>query len=90
MGHDMAKKSLLGGRAKLLLFCGDVSPRLIKEFEKTMEHGKINVPVLKTKLTIDEIHFFTGYRAGVITVDDENFSKQIILLLRQEENANGN
>ena len=31
----------------------------------------------------DEIYFGVGYKAGVITVDDENFAKKIISLLEQ-------
>ncbi|MGN0521294.1 MAG: L7Ae/L30e/S12e/Gadd45 family ribosomal protein [Eubacterium sp.] len=90
MGHDMAQKALLSRKAKALIFCRDVSPRLVREFENTIQTNKIDVPVFKTELTIEEIHFFVGYKAGVITVNDENFSKQIILLLKQEEHANGN
>ena len=37
MGHDMAQHALFGHKAKLLLFCSDVSPRLISEFEKKID-----------------------------------------------------
>ena len=74
----------------MLIFCNDVSPRLVREFNKTLELHHIDIPVFETELTIEEIHFFVGYKAGVITVDDENFSRKIISLLTQEENANGN
>lgn len=90
MGHDMAQKAMLNHKAKMLIFCSDISSRLVKEFERTIQMNSMNIPVFKTELTIDEIHFYVGYKAGVITVDDENFSKQIILLLGQEEHANGN
>ena len=70
-------------KAKLLLFCSDVSPRLISEFEKTIELHHFKVKVIKTDITIDEIYFGVGYKAGVITVDDENFAKKIISLLEQ-------
>lgn len=81
MGHDMAEQALLKKRAKMLLLCSDVSPRLVKEFQKTMELHSISVPLFQTDITIDEIHFFVGYKAGVLTVDDENFSNKIISLL---------
>lgn len=83
MGHDMAQHALFGHKAKLLLFCSDVSPRLISEFEKTIELHHFKVKVIKTDITIDEIYFGVGYKAGVITVDDENFAKKIISLLEQ-------
>lgn len=81
MGHDMAEQSVFKGRAKLLLFCCDVSPRLIKEFEITLEKHSINIDVIKTDFTLNEMHYAIGYKAGVLTVDDENFSKRIIELL---------
>ena len=90
MGHDMALQALLKNKAKLILFCSDVSPRLINELNTTMEKHKINTAAVKTSYTMDEIYFPVGYRAGVITVNDENFSKRIIELLKQEANANGN
>lgn len=90
MGHDMARHSVMNKKAKMIIFCSDVSPRLIEEFKKTLELHSIDLPVFETELTITEIHFFVGCRAGVVTVDDENFSRKIISLLTQEENANGN
>lgn len=85
MGHDMAIDALFKGKAKLLILCSDVSPRLVKEFEKTLVLKNISVPLFKTDISIDEIHRFVGYRAGVLTVNDENFANRIISLLTQEE-----
>lgn len=84
MGHDMAQQALLKNRARLLLICSDVSPRLVKEFQKTMELHSINIPLFQTDITIEEIHFFVGYKAGVLTVDDENFASRIISLLESD------
>ena len=39
--------------------------------------------VIKTDITIDEIYFGVGYKAGCMTVNDENFAKKIISLLNQ-------
>lgn len=81
MGHDMALKSLLGKKAKMLIFASDSSERLQREFKVAIQKNKIDTPVYVTDISIDEIHFSCGYKAGVITVDDENFSKKIISLL---------
>lgn len=81
MGHDMVLQAVLNKKAKMILFCGDVSPRLIKEFRKTFELHSIDIPFFETEITIEEIHHFVGYKAGVLTVNDENFSKKIISLL---------
>lgn len=81
MGHDAAEQALLRGKATLVLFCSDVSPRLIDEFNKTIEKHKINTEVVKTDFTMEEIHFGIGYKAGVMTVNDKNISGRIIELL---------
>lgn len=76
MGHDMALESLKKRKAKLIVFCSNVSPRLINEFEKRNS----NVPIIKSDITMDEVHFSVGKKVGVMTVDDENFSKRLIEL----------
>lgn len=85
MGHDMAEQAVKKGKAKIILFCSDVSPRLIDEFEKKEEIKNKKIPVIKADITMNEIHYAVGYKAGVITVDDENFSKKIVTLSEQEE-----
>ncbi|MCH5315691.1 MAG: ribosomal L7Ae/L30e/S12e/Gadd45 family protein [Eubacterium sp.] len=90
MGHDMAEQSVKKKKAKMLLLCSDTSPRLCSEFEKTLAVNNIDIPIYKADITMNEIHFSVGYKAGVMTIEDENFTKRIIELLEQEENANGN
>lgn len=81
MGHDMAEKSILEGKAQLIIFASNSSDRLKREFKTTMDKNNIDIPMITADFSIDEIHFACGYKAGVITVDDENFSKKIISLL---------
>lgn len=90
MGHDMAEKSIKAHKAKMVLVCSDVSKRLVSEFQRTLENFRLDIPLIIADITINEIHFAVGYKAGVMTVDDVNFSDRIISLLEQEENANGN
>lgn len=80
MGHDAVIESIKKRKAKLLIFCRDVSPRLINEFEKK----NYNIPTVKSDLTMDEVDFHIGKKAGVFTVEDENFSKRLIELLTTE------
>lgn len=87
MGHDMAEKSLASGKAKLVIFASDASQRLYNEFEHFIAKKNINVKVKKPDITMNEIHFACGYKAGVITVDDMNFATKIISLLETEENG---
>ena len=75
MGHDMALKAVKEKKAKLVVFASDISPRLIEEFKRACNEG--NIPAVQIEETIDEIHSSLGYKAGVITVNDENFSGRI-------------
>jgi len=86
MGHDMAEKAIISGKAGLVIFASDSSQRLFCEFEHLMYKKNINIKVLKPEITINEIHFACGYKAGVITVDDMNFAVKIISLLQDETN----
>lgn len=86
MGHDMAEKAIKGKKATLILFASDTSQRLYDEFSVTIDRYSKGLPSIRISETIDEIHFALGYKAGVITVDDSNFSKRIIELINQEEN----
>lgn len=81
MGHDMAEKSIKTKKAKILIFACDVSPRLKNEFSKTVEKYQSNLFVTDIDETINQLHTALGYKAGVITVDDENFAKRIKELL---------
>ena len=85
MGHDMAVQAVVKGKAQLLLFCSDASPRLVSEFETLLQKHRSAIPLLVIKPTMEEIHIALGYRAGVMSVDDENFSDRINALIRQEE-----
>ena len=86
MGHDMALKAVKEKKAKLVIFSGDISPRLTEEFERACSCE--NIKTVKIPETINEIHMALGYKAGVITVNDENFSIRIQELVK-EELANG-
>ena len=84
MGHDMAEKAIKSNKARIVMFCSDASKRLVSEFEKTIENAKAKTQIFVTDITMAEIHFSVGYKAGVMTLDDENFSKRVIELLKEE------
>ena len=88
MGHDMAMKAVKENKAKLVIFASDISLRLIEEFKRACSSD--NIKCEKIEETINDIHRNLGYKAGVITVNDENFSKRIIELINQEVIAHGN
>ncbi|MBQ8077915.1 MAG: ribosomal L7Ae/L30e/S12e/Gadd45 family protein [Eubacterium sp.] len=84
MGHDMALGAVKGGKAKLVVFASDISPRLIKEFEFAVSNVKKPIECIQIEETINDLHRFLGYKAGVLTVDDINFSTRIYELIREE------
>lgn len=90
MGHDMALLAVKSKKAKLVILASDVSPRLVNEFEKAVNSYNNGIKCIKISETINQLHMALGYKAGVITVDDINFSNRIIELLSQEENVYGN
>ncbi|WP_448901511.1 L7Ae/L30e/S12e/Gadd45 family ribosomal protein [Eubacterium sp.] len=90
MGHDMALKAVMEHKTELVIFASDVSQRLVGEFDVAIEKSKHDVTVSIIPETINDIHRTLGYKAGVITVDDKNFSGRIKELINQEENEYGN
>ena len=90
MGHDMALNSIKDRKSKLVIFASDISPRLIKEFENTLINNHLSIKCIKLDETINELYMALGYKAGVMSVDDANFSSRIEELLSQEGNKYGN
>jgi ribosomal protein L7Ae-like RNA K-turn-binding protein len=90
MGHDMAMKAVKNSKANIIIFASDISNRLVSEFDKATQQYCPNVLCLHLDETINELYIALGYKAGVMTVDDKNFSNGIIKLLAQEENTYGN
>lgn len=85
MGHDMALKAIKNHKAKLLIFASDVSPRLINEFNAQTERYSKSIICCNVEETINELYAALGYKAGVITVDDANFSNRITQLIASNE-----
>ena len=89
MGHDTALGSLREQKAQLIIFARDISPRLIEEFTVARDKYNNELEMLQIDESIDELHKALGYKAGVIAVNDSNFSVRLIQLIKQEENEYG-
>lgn len=74
MGHDMALKAVKEKKAGLVIFASDISERLVEEFKRACGD---RIECVSIEETISAVHMNLGYKAGVITVNDENFSKRI-------------
>ncbi len=84
MGHDMAMKAIKHKKAELLIFASDISPRLIEEFSVATDKFYRNLEAVSISENMNELHRALGYKAGVMTVDDKNFSSRIKELINQE------
>lgn len=90
MGHDMAMKALREHKATLLIFANGMSARVQNEFMLARDKYYPELEIVSISENLDEIYFALGYKAGIITVDDINFSNRIKQLINQEENEYGN
>ena len=86
MGHDMALLAVRQGKAQTVILASDISERLAAEFERAAASAKNQPPCIRIDETINDIHRLLGYKAGVLTVNDMNFSARITELIK-EENA---
>ncbi len=84
MGHDMVDKSIKEKKSQLIVFASDVSPRLKKELGYQLKKSCLDIEMIEIPETIDEIHHLIGYKAGVMSVNDLNFSNRIKELINQE------
>lgn len=75
MGHDACKAAVKSKKACLCLMCSDSSQRIYDEFDALCKNS--GVPFKRIPLTIKELSYYTGYKAGVITVDDSGFAEVI-------------
>lgn len=81
MGFDSVKESIQTGKAKLVLLATDISAKTEKEVR--FFAGKNSTEVYTIPVTIAEVEFGTGRKAGVMSICDEGFAKKINELLRQ-------
>ena len=76
-GHDACLGSVLRGRAKICLLAADASDRLRREFHRAAQD---RTPVLDTRYTMQQFADATGFRAGVLTTEDEGFANKLAAL----------
>lgn len=81
MGHDVAAESIRSGKAELLLLCCDLSERAVRDMQFIAGKYDPKLTVFGfADISTAEIYSSCGYRAGIITVNDENFARKIISL----------
>ena len=88
LGFDVAKGAVEKKNAGLVLRATDLAPRPRKEIALVCE--KSGAQVKEMPLTMDEVWFAVGKRAGVLAVADEGLAKKLAQLTddkNKEESA---
>jgi len=78
-GFDAVAQAVAADKARLVLFARDISPKSAKEMRYLCEKKKI-IPHT-APVTMDEIWFRVGKRAGILAVADQGLSHKITELL---------
>lgn len=73
LGHDACKLAVNSGKAKLCIVCSDASDRLRDEISGMTQSR--NVKTVFSEYSMLDIKQSTGFKAAVLTVDDEGFAK---------------
>jgi ribosomal protein L7Ae-like RNA K-turn-binding protein len=85
IGFDLVKKAMSTGEAQLVLLSEDLSDKTKKEAEylcRTFE-----MPWLMIPLTLDELWYLIGKRAGVLAVTDVVFAEKIHRIIKDDTNT---
>lgn len=83
LGMDMVKSSCKNGEAEAVLVASDFSKKSLKEIKFTCHRE--NVPVYELGVSMDDIFYGVGKKAGVLAVTDSGFAKSCIKGLEQIE-----
>lgn len=83
-GHDACMGSVMHGKAKICLLASDASDRLKREFHRAATYDGRTLDVIELPYTMQQIKDATGFRAGVLTTEDEGFAKRLAELHRNE------
>ncbi len=86
MGFDPMKDALAGGKAQAVIVASDISPKTEKEVR--FFSGKKEIPVAKTSMTLNDVYYALGKKAGILTICDKGFAEKAISLCETENTDN--
>ncbi len=86
MGFDPMKDALAEGKACAVIVVSDISPKTEKEVR--FFSGKKNIPVARTAMTLDEVYFTIGKKAGILTICDKGFAEKALAICENENTDN--
>lgn len=83
VGMDMVKKTCAEGKASAVFITSDVSEKSFKEVRFTC--AKYSVTLYRLEMTMDEMWYGLGKKAGIIAMTDSGFAKSCAKGLEQIE-----
>ena len=86
MGFDPMKDALAGNKACAVIIASNISPKTEKEVR--FFSGKKNIPVARTAMTLDEVYFTIGKKAGILTICDKGFAEKALSICENENTDN--
>lgn len=88
LGYDQSKQAMLDGRAHLILIASDLSSGAKKRIGLLEPLGSAEIKELP--MTMDEIWYSIGRRAGVLAITDKGFADRLRELMgrvsKEEQN----
>lgn len=82
IGFDLVKNSMMTGEAQVVLLAEDLSGKTKKEMEYLCRN--FEMPWISIPLTLDELWYLIGKRAGVLAVTDAAFAEKIRTIVNNE------
>lgn len=79
IGYDPTIEAIYKGKAEVVLLAKDISPKSSKGIYYAAED--LEIPVIATDFTMDEIGFAIGKRSGILGLTDMGFANKMQELL---------
>lgn len=82
IGFDPVKSAMQLGEAEVVLLASDLSPKTHKEVLFLCD--ALEVPYRETPLTLDELWYLIGKRAGILAVVNPGFAEKLTAIIDTE------
>ncbi|MGI6403198.1 MAG: L7Ae/L30e/S12e/Gadd45 family ribosomal protein [Oscillospiraceae bacterium] len=83
LGFDETARALEKGKAELLVLAADLSPKSAKEIIRLADRQNINA--VRLDVTMEELWYTLGKRAGILTVTQKGLADKIVALTRARQ-----
>lgn len=85
IGHDAVMDCIVRKKALLVILAADGSERLKNETRTTVERSGVNIKIIDTAFSMEEIGLAIGKYAAILAVTDKNFASRLAELFEEEQ-----